>query len=551
MAFIRYRKLVLDQDGNVKSGSAAIIDVTYDPDNKANHSRQKVREKLGKVIIYSGKKKGLFQSPTRGLVWYDSEKDEFSPQVTRSELEKADDDKSIAAARERFPKPGIHTVFGDGYLLIEILKKSGILKMLHTAFSEQTDYQRLLAHICYGILRDGSRISCEDFIAKSFLSYLVPDVPLRSLKSDTAYFDEMGKDSAKLAFFQEFIRCRRKKHSDFGKACYIDSTPLPNDIDSPFNALCSHGVTNTSVQMRLALVIDEITLDPIWYMIIPGNVLDFNTIRPMIRDIEISLDIKINSYTLDAGYVTKSLIKAFQIQKEDDPLPEKHYLAHMPAKRGYPYKTLYHQVKTQFGNARYEFIRSHHAYFAREKEITVFDEPVMAYIYIDQYNALKLYTDYRMKNPDVFEKLPMKEQNWYKVKFGYFVLLSNQRKTAAAILDDYFGRSSIETFFKSSKEYLKLLPLCKWTDERVRGKILSDIIDQIIRSEMMRMRKNNTQSISEIIGKTQSLMCSWDSENDEFVIDQPNRQVKDIFKMFRIPVPQQLNYTDYRHMIYV
>ena len=197
-------------------------------------------------------------------------------------------------------------------------------------------------------------------------------------------------------------------------------------------------------------------------------------------------------------------------------------------------------------------VRNHdYWYFAREKEITVFDEPVMAYIYIDQYNALKLYTDYRMKNPDVFEKLPMKEQNWYKVKFGYFVLLSNQRKTAAAILDDYFGRSSIETFFKSSKEYLKLLPLCKWTDERVRGKILSDIIDQIIRSEMMRMRKNNTQSISEIIGKTQSLMCSWDSENDEFVIDQPNRQVKDIFKMFRIPVPQQLNYTDYRHMIYV
>ena len=114
MAFIRYRKLVLDQDGNVKSGSAAIIDVTYDPDNKANHSRQKVREKLGKVIIYSGKKKGLFQSPTRGLVWYDSEKDEFSPQVTRSELEKADDDKSIAAAQERFPKiqPHIYPVYG-------------------------------------------------------------------------------------------------------------------------------------------------------------------------------------------------------------------------------------------------------------------------------------------------------------------------------------------------------------------------------------------------------------------------------------------------------
>ena len=551
MAFIRYRKLVLDQSGNVKSGSAAIIDTVYNPDNKANHSKQIVREKLGKVVIYESKKKGLFQSPTRGLVWYDSSKDEFSPQVTRSDLESEDDNKRKAAVRDRFPEPGIHTVFGDAYMLIEVLKKSGTLKILHTAFPESAVYQRLLAHICYGILRDGSRISCEDFIAKSFLSYMVPDVPLRSLKSDTAYFEEMGKDSSKLAFFREFIRCRRKEYPNFGKACYIDSTPLPNDIDSPFNALCSHGVTSTSVQMRLALVIDEITLDPLWYMIIPGNVLDFDTLRPLIKDIEISLDIKINSYTLDAGYVTKSLIKSFPIQGKDEPIPEKHYLARMPAKRGYPYKTLYHQVRGQFGNAKHEFVRGHHVYFAQEKEITVFDEPVMAYIFVDQYNALKLYTDYRIKSPEEFEKLSMRDQNWYKVKFGYFVLLSNQRKTAAEILDDYFGRTRIESIFKSTKEYLKLLPLCKWTDERVRGKILSDIIDQMIRSEMIRMRNSSVVSMSEIIGKTQSLMCSWDSQNDEFVIDSPNRQVKDIFKLFRIPIPQQLNYTNYRQMIYV
>ena len=55
MAFIRYRKLVLDENGNVQSGSAAIIDVKYNPDNKVNHSQQIVREKLGKVVMYAGK----------------------------------------------------------------------------------------------------------------------------------------------------------------------------------------------------------------------------------------------------------------------------------------------------------------------------------------------------------------------------------------------------------------------------------------------------------------------------------------------------------------
>ena len=551
MAFIRYRKLVLDNEGKVISGSAAIIDVNYDPDNKTNHSHQTVREKLGKVIIYESRKKGLFQSPTRGLVWYDSQKDAFSPEVTREELEDPSDSTRKSVIEERFPSPDIHTVFGDAYLLLEILKKSGILKILHTVSQGGTDYQRLLAHVCYGILRDGSRISCEDFIAKSFLSYLVPDIPLHSLKSDTAFFENMGKDSAKLSFFREFIRFRRKSFPEFGRACYIDSTPLPNDIDSPFNALCSHGVTNTSVQMRLALVIDEVTLDPIWYMIIPGNVLDFDTLRPLIHDVEISLDIQIEAYTLDAGYVTQSLIKAFPVQKEGEPSPAKHYLARMPAKRGYPFKTLYHEIKNKLGNARHEFIRGRHTYFAQEKEVVIFDEPVMAYIYVDQYNALKQYTEYRMKNSEEFDRLTMREQNWYRVKFGYFVLLSNRRLSSRDILDDYFGRTKIENFFKTSKEYLKLLPLCKWSDVRVRGKILSDIIDQIIRSEMMRMRNSSIESISEIIGKSQSVICSWDDKNGEFIIDTPNRQVKDIFKLFHVPVPEQINLAEYKQMLYV
>ena len=41
----------------------------------------------------------------------------------------------------------------------------------------------------------------------------------------------------------------------------MDSTPLPNDItDNPFNALSCHGVASSSVQIRLALVLDELCL---------------------------------------------------------------------------------------------------------------------------------------------------------------------------------------------------------------------------------------------------------------------------------------------------
>lgn len=69
----------------------------------------------------------------------------------------------------------------------------------------------------------------------------------------------MGDDKTKIKFFTTFVKAMRRKDPQFGKGCYVDSTPLPNDItDNPFNALSCHGVASSSVQIRLALVLDEL-----------------------------------------------------------------------------------------------------------------------------------------------------------------------------------------------------------------------------------------------------------------------------------------------------
>ena len=109
MAFIKVQKLVLSEDGNVVSGSAAVVDTVYDSSVKGR-SRHRVRERLGKVISISDDRKcGIFLSPTRGLVEYDSEKDLFA-EVGR-------DDRRIAGL-ELFPEPETHTVLGDSYLVL-------------------------------------------------------------------------------------------------------------------------------------------------------------------------------------------------------------------------------------------------------------------------------------------------------------------------------------------------------------------------------------------------------------------------------------------------
>ena len=87
MPFIRTQKLVYNDAGKIVSGSAAIVDVSYVASAEKYKSKQTVRERLGKVIEMYGKRKGLFQSPTRGLVIYDADTDSFSDQVTRDELD--------------------------------------------------------------------------------------------------------------------------------------------------------------------------------------------------------------------------------------------------------------------------------------------------------------------------------------------------------------------------------------------------------------------------------------------------------------------------------
>ena len=78
MAFIRVQKLVRDSNGNILSGSAAIKESQYVKDGGKFHSRQIVRERLGKVVwLASDGKSGIFLSPSRGRVSYDSVSDSF------------------------------------------------------------------------------------------------------------------------------------------------------------------------------------------------------------------------------------------------------------------------------------------------------------------------------------------------------------------------------------------------------------------------------------------------------------------------------------------
>ena len=523
MAFIKAQKVIRDENGTITSGSAAIVDTVYVSTGSKNHSRHTVREKLGRVLYLSDdKKSGVFMSPTRGLVEYNAVTDSFES-VSR-------DDTRIKELGV-FPDSEIHTVFGDTFWLLKFLEKCGLLAVLRAVFPKDEAYERVLCHVLHGILKDGSRISCDNFLRKSFASYILKDVPVASLHSDTRFFTMMGEDSLKVSYFRTFIATMQKQDPSFGKGCYVDSTPLPNDIDNnPFNALCCHGVSSSEIMTRLVLVLDEKSGLPVWYDIIPGNVLDINTVMTIVNDVAGTLGIEIDSLVLDAGYVSKELIGAFHIGTE------KTIIGRMPARKGYPYKTLYWEVKDLIGKGKYAFVRKHHAYFGIKKKITLFENPIYAYIYVDQYNALKRFSDYLVEHEDEFDELKVRDKDWYTVKYGYFVLVSNIDATPKELLSEYFCRTEIEVVFKTAKEYLDLLPLSKWTDATVRGKILHDIIDTTAVLLLRKSMRQSGLSTSEIIGRCQSLMCCR-KKDGTITVETPSKQVKEYYGLLGLSVP--------------
>ena len=255
MVYIHLQKLVRDEDGKIRSGSASIMESVYEQNkegSKKGHSKHVQREKLGKVVWLSeDRRKGVFLSPTRGLVEYCADCDGFE--------EVQPEDERIRGL-SLFPEPERHVCFGDAYLVLGAIYKCGYLLLLRKLFPSEEEFQRLLAHIVGKLTKNGSKVPLDVRTANSFTSYLVQSVPVQSLRSDTRFFKIMGEDSVKVRFFKSFVDMMRRITPEFGKACYVDTTPLPNSIENnPFNALSSHGIDSVGVMSRLAFIIDSPT----------------------------------------------------------------------------------------------------------------------------------------------------------------------------------------------------------------------------------------------------------------------------------------------------
>lgn len=199
----------------------------------------------------------------------------------------------------------VHTVFGDGFLFLSYLKNMGLTDILR-GFSRKIGFRTAHRPSVPCDHEEWHQRPLRPFRVQVIRQLYRPGHTDTGLSADTRFFDMMGDDNMKMAFFQAFVRLRRASNPEFGRCCYVDSTPLPNDIEgNPFNAFGSHG--DSGIQCRLVLVADIASGEPVRFKVIPGNVLDVNTPKNITDDVKLSLGVEICKYVLDAGYANETL----------------------------------------------------------------------------------------------------------------------------------------------------------------------------------------------------------------------------------------------------
>ena len=486
---IRFRNIKKDDDGTIVSGSADIVEFKYVPnkngDRMKNHTQTRQVEKLGKVIWMDDNDLtvGIFNSPDRGLVFYDLNQDRFTP-VSR-------DDERLANTKHALFEPRVHTKFGNTYLFFSQMNEYPVMKAIRTAFQKANEslYETALVHLSHDVLKNGSSIKAGEFYKDSMLSHVLTNVSVSLLDCDSPYYTAMADDALKIAYFKALIEEMRKIYPNFGRGCYVDSTPLEGEaVNNPFNALSSHGTDGSTVQSRLVLVLDIETNIPIWFEVIPANLLDKSTITSIIKDVRETLNVEIDRYDLDAGYSREELFEMFnrsnvQYVDPDGVVRERSLLVRMPAINGYPYNELAIDCKDEFYKAKYSFDYEHHTFYGKRVDIQLFGHDEYAFVYVDRTQAESLIRKWRSEKPDEWNRLTESAKEWYQVKNGYFVLIGNKDQSAIDALIEYRSRANIEGFFRDGKSYLRILPLAKWNKLTVKGKIFHDILETTIYRE--------------------------------------------------------------------
>lgn len=489
MAFIKVQGLTRDSEGNVLSGTASLVDTVYVKEGKY-HSKQVIRERLGRVVEFdNGKRKGVFMSPTRGLVFYDCDTDVFTPIDPKTSPE------NMMAAGAPVPEcpAAPHKTFGDSFFMLKSMKKAGLTDLLASFVPDVEDRKVVLSDMVFNTLKPGYDESMDSFMSRNFASSVL------DVKSHTS--EEMlvkfGKNLTKATFFNNLKGYMSADVPDYGSTAQLDV------IESGSKAFI--------------LVLDHKSGIPLWFDNVEGPVMEAvdNTVKFMKKE----FDSTVVSLYLDPVYLSRDAVTYENIAQSHGI----GMVAMSPSGKDFRHRELFNGVKSSLDGNPTMFSLNGKKYFTKSLRTSIFGKPEYAYVYIDYDNAKVGLENYLRTDREGYEALKGRDRAWIQYMFGYFVLFSNVSMEPGQMLNEYLVRTS-------SDDLVRKVMVSSDSDDAM----MYEIFRSVVRNKVFGCFKDFSY-----LGTLRACTCCIDGTTVS--VDPCDAPIKKVFSKAGITVPRSVN----------
>lgn len=473
---------------------------------------------LGRVI---DRERMIFFNREHGLYKYDEEKDLYLPAPSDVELPKR-------KSRLKSPSRPITFSFGALFLLDEFMKKQGIYALFDEAYADKI--ATLKAMICFYITSALSNSYAQDWYASSYACKLFPKAALSSTQI-SELFKYIGDPNRQMIFLTEYLQWFRENYGtdDLGNIL-IDSTGLPNSVHFSLTAISNHnGEINKEV--RLIYVVQQSTGLPIYFRCIPGNIIDINTIKRTIIELE-QLGVDTNYVITDAGYLSEENVDLFYLSSIS-------FLIRLQPNRRL-YKDLIRdhlqELKTSgiLVKQRERLIRVLQVPCCLEsKNAHNSGYPVYAYLCVDEQKlALE---QLHLIEQVVKEHKSIEDYSSELEKKGIFILISRRNICPYDVIELYYTRQEIEQVFDFGKNYARMLSLSIQQEDTFRGHMVLTFISTVIIKLLVKKLSKTHYPLKPTIENLKNQSCTL--FKNCYVTTEPNKITREAFKALEIDYP--------------
>ena len=428
--------------------------------NTSSGPRKEGQFYLGKVI---DREKLIFYKRGEGFYHFDP------VAVKKTALDPRDIPVYTAPQDRRIHPQNTICVFGGSYFLSRMLPSIKYDKVIEVIQFRNKD--TLYTMLQYYLLSNASDLHAEYWYYNSYAHFVYPKANIASQRLSD-FYESIGKPDVRTAFLTSHIEyIKHTTEEDY--YVMIDSTGCPNSIGVPITVVSRHENV-VHIEFRVIVVIQKSTGFPIYYEIIPGNVVDISTVHNVLHKLGL-FGCRIHYVVGDAGYNCPSVMERLVFEGIDfmtrmnptydlySEVLEKHYAELMDSSSDHI---------TEY-NGRLVKVIKVPSVIGKAKDT---GEEKTGYIFLCRdLQAYHSKADHIMRSKN-FKNKTIEERLQLLDKLGIFAIVTSLDASENDVLPMYYTRQMIEQFFDYIKSYGKLTPIRKHTMSTVHGHVLMSFI---------------------------------------------------------------------------